>query len=127
MRLLLDTHTFLWWLGDDSRLGAETRKVVAHAGTVVFVSAASAWEIAIKRALGKLEAPGAIPDWIRKSGFDPLSIEVDHAVAAAELPPHHKDPFDRILVAQAQLEDLTLVTHDAELDEYDVAVQHASA
>jgi PIN domain nuclease of toxin-antitoxin system len=125
VRLLLDTHTFLWWLDDDTRLGAETRKVVAHAGNIVFVSAATAWEIAIKRALGKLTAPGAIPQWIRESGFDPLSIEVEHAAAAAELPPHHKDPFGRILVAQAQLEELMLVTHDAELDEYDVAVHHA--
>jgi PIN domain nuclease of toxin-antitoxin system len=125
VHLLLDTHTFLWWLGDDPRLGPEARKAVADGDNLVFVSAATAWEIAVKRSLGKLEAPGDILGWVQESNFDPLSIEMEHAIASAELPPHHKDPFDRLLIAQALLENLTLLTHDTQIDPYDVPVLYA--
>ena len=126
MRLLLDTHAFLWWLRDDSTLGPLSRAAIEDDGNTVFVSAASAWEIAVKRRNGKLDAPGEIVDWIEQSDFTPLSIDVEHAIAAAELPPHHRDPFDRMLVAQAQLEGLTLVARDDAIDAYAVAVLDAA-
>ncbi len=126
MRLLLDTHAFLWWLGDDRRLGPTSRAAIADERNVVFVSAASAWEIAVKRRSGKLEAPGDIADWIAASDFAPLPIDVSHVIAAAELPPHHRDPFDRMLVAQAQLEELTLVARDDTIDAYAVATLDAA-
>jgi PIN domain nuclease of toxin-antitoxin system len=112
MRLLLDTHVFLWWLNNDRQLGADTRRAIEKPENTVFVSAATAWEIAVKRGSGKLEAPGDIVEWIEQSSFSGLPIAVEHAVAAAELPMHHSDPFDRVLVAQAQLEEMTLVSHD---------------
>jgi PIN domain nuclease of toxin-antitoxin system len=118
--LLLDTHAFLWWLGDDPQLGATARSAVADPETLVLVSAASAWEIAVKRALGKLRAPGSISDWIVTAGFLELAISVAHAVRSAELEPLHRDPFDRLLVAQAELEGLTLVTSDERLAAYGV-------
>jgi len=126
VRLLLDTHAFLWWLADDAKLGPKARAAIADERSAVFVSAASVWEIAVKRRSGKLDAPGDVADWIERCDFAPLSIDVEHAVAAAELPPHHRDPFDRMLVAQAQLEELTLVARDDAIDEYDVAVLDAT-
>jgi PIN domain nuclease of toxin-antitoxin system len=84
VRLLLDTHAFLWWLGDDARLGPKARAAIASPENAVFVSAASAWEIAVKRAGGKLAAPGDIAAWIEQSSFDELAIEVEHAIAAAK-------------------------------------------
>jgi PIN domain nuclease of toxin-antitoxin system len=125
VRLLLDTHAFLWWLQDDPRLGPAGRGAIEKPENLVFVSAASAWEIALKRALGKLEAPGDIGEWIDGNSFTRLPIEVDHAVAAAGLPDHHRDPFDRLLVAQAQLEGLTLVADDERIARYDVALLDA--
>jgi len=125
LQLLLDTHAFLWWLGDDPKLGPQARATIGDGGNAVFVSAASAWEIAVKRASGKLDAPGDIAAWIAKSDFSELPIEVEHAIAAAELPRHHTDPFDRMLIAQARLEELTLVAHDDELARYDVAILDA--
>jgi PIN domain nuclease of toxin-antitoxin system len=126
VRLLLDTHAFLWWLTGGRRLGAGARRVIAEPENVVFVSAATAWEIAVKRASGKLDAEGDIGSWIEDEGFARLPIEVEHAIASAELPRHHSDPFDRLLVAQARLEDLALVAHDDQIDKYDVTVIDAS-
>jgi PIN domain nuclease of toxin-antitoxin system len=126
LKLLLDTHAFLWWLADDRELGAKAREEIADGGNLVFVSAASAWEIAVKRAAGKLEAPGDVAEWIAQSNFAPLPIEVEHAVASVELPMHHSDPFDRLLVAQARLENLALVARDEAIDRYDVTVIDAS-
>ena len=125
MRLLLDTHTFLWWLNNDAKLGTSAKAAVADPDNVVHVSAASAWEIAVKRASGKLHAPGDIRSWISDSGFAALPIEVEHAIASAELPKHHNDPFDRLLVAQAKLENLALVAHDSEIGKYGVAILDA--
>jgi PIN domain nuclease of toxin-antitoxin system len=124
--LLLDTHVFLWWNADDPVLGPRVREAIADPGNIVFVSAASAWEVAVKREVGKLDAPGAISAWIAEGGFAELAIEVDHAIASAELPKHHRDPFDRLLIAQARLEQLTLVTNDAEIAKYDVETLDAS-
>ena len=126
MLLLLDTHAFLWWNNDDPKLGPEAREAIADSDNIVFVSAATAWEIATKRASGKLEAPGDIAEWVHKDDFTPLPIEIEHAVLSVDLPNHHRDPFDRLLVAQATLEDLTLVTIDDEIAKYDVEMIDAS-
>ncbi|HVB77269.1 MAG TPA: type II toxin-antitoxin system VapC family toxin [Candidatus Nitrosotalea sp.] len=120
MRLLLDTHVLLWWLADDARLSANARAVIASAESEVLVSAASAWEISIKRALGKLDAPDDLEAQLVQHHFSPLAISVGHALAAGALPRHHDDPFDRILVAQAQMEGLTITTRDPSFQPYGV-------
>lgn len=127
MLVLLDTHAFLWWNNDDAALGPVARSAIADGENIVFLSAASAWEIATKRANGKLDAPGHIADWVSRDGFAELAIDIHHAVRSAELPWHHRDPFDRLLIAQAQLEDLTLITNDPEIIQYDVEILDASA
>lgn len=120
-RLLLDTHIFLWWRGQPSRLTEKVRSSIATAD-IVFVSAASAWEAAIKASMGRLELPDTIEAGVLASGFEKLLITFSHAEQAAGLPSHHRDPFDRMLVAQARAEDLTLVTHDQLLEAYDVKI-----
>jgi PIN domain nuclease of toxin-antitoxin system len=121
VRLLLDTHVVIWALGDDRRLGRTARSAIKDVTNAVYVSAATAWEMALKSALGKLDVPPDIRDWIDRSAFSALPIEMEHAFASASLPLHHRDPFDRMLVAQAQLEDLTLVTGDPQIARYEVA------
>jgi PIN domain nuclease of toxin-antitoxin system len=121
VRLLLDTHVFLWWRERSPRLEEEALRAIAGAD-VVLVSAASAWEIAIKSALGKLRLPGPLEPAVEESGFSRLPIEFRHAAAVEALPPHHGDPFDRMLIAQALVEGLTLVTHDRHFDPYRVPV-----
>lgn len=116
--LLLDTHVFLWWRTDSPKLAGVAREEIARAERV-FVSAASAWEAAIKAALGRLELPAAMESGVRQSGFDPLPVTFAHAEAVRRLPHHHRDPFDRMLVAQAQVEELVLVTHDRRLESYE--------
>jgi len=120
-RLLLDTHVFLWWRGEPSRLPLPVRDRIATAD-IVFVSAASAWEAGIKVALGRLDLPDTIEAGVLASGFEKLPIAFSHAERAASLPLHHRDPFDRMLIAQAQTEGLTLVTHDGLLKPYDVEI-----
>lgn len=120
-RLLLDTHVFLWWRGEPSRLSPEVQSRIATA-ELVFVSAASAWEAGIKVALGRLDLPDTIEAGVLASGFEKLLITFPHAERAASLPAHHRDPFDRMLVAQAQIEDLILVTHDGLLKPYDIDI-----
>ena len=122
MRLLLDTHALLWWLADDVRLGERARRVIAAPENDVYVSAASAWEIAIKAGLGKVSAPNDLAEQIDASAFFALPIDVVHALEVRQLPEHHRDPFDRLLVAQARLEGLTLVTADPRISRYDVPV-----
>jgi PIN domain nuclease of toxin-antitoxin system len=122
VRLLLDTHVVLWWLSGDRRLSRPVRSSIERQADQVLVSAASAWELAIKRAVGKLEPPVRWPQEIIEVGFEPLAITLDHAREAGELPRHHADPFDRMLVAQARLEALTLVSADPNIARYDVAV-----
>jgi PIN domain nuclease of toxin-antitoxin system len=120
VRLLLDTHVLLWSLGSPAQLRADARDAIEDGGNEVLVSAASAWEIAIKRALGRLEAPDDLPSAMEAAAFVPLSITIPHALAAGALPPHHRDPFDRMLVAQATLEELTVVTRDPHFARYGV-------
>jgi PIN domain nuclease of toxin-antitoxin system len=121
VRLLLDTHVFLWWRANDRRLTEAARSAVADA-EIVFVSAATAWEAAIKAALGRLRYPDTIEAGVEASGFEKLSITLAHAERAARLPRIHSDPFDRMLVAQAQSEALALVTSDRLLRRYGVSL-----
>jgi len=124
-RLLLDTHTLLWWLDDPNQIAAPAREAVAEGENEVYVSAASAWEVAIKSALGKLSAPDDLEGAMESAGFAALPITVRHALAVRTLPDVHRDPFDRILAAQAKVEGLTLVTRDARLGQYGAAVMPA--
>ncbi len=124
-RLLVDTNVLLWALGGDPSLGDDTRDALADPGNDVFVSAASIWEIAIKRALGKLNAPANLVAAVEAAGFSELPVTYVHAEQAGSLPKHHTDPFDRMLVAQAQVEGLTLVTADANIPRYAVRTMAA--
>ena len=125
MSLLLDTHAFLWWLDDDPRLGGDARARIADPAAIVFVSAATAWEIAIKSGLGRLhlaEPPeDCVPREIERGRFRALPITVDHALAVRTLARHHGDPFDRLLIAQARCEGLRIVTADAAFAAYPIA------
>ena len=125
MRLLLDTHVLLWSLSEPRTLSGRTREALEDAVNEVFVSAVSGWEIAVKRALGKLEAPDDLEAGIMGHGFLPLNVTFAHAEHAGALPPHHGDPFDRMLVAQAQIEGLVLVTSDARISLYGVRTMAA--
>jgi len=124
VRLLLDTHTLLWWL-NDSALRPTARNAIADPGNDVFVSGASAWEISIKEALGKLSAPSDISAQITANGFEPLPITLAHGFAAGALPRHHDDPFDRMLIAQAQMENLITVSRDSRFARYDIQLIEA--
>ena len=124
MRLLLDTHAFLWWLDGDRRMSRKARALVADNDNEVFLSAASVWEITTKARLGRLPRALAVaadvPAAMASQGFAPLSITTAHAQRAGSLPGSHRDPFDRMLVAQADLEGLPIVSIDAVFEEYRV-------
>jgi PIN domain nuclease of toxin-antitoxin system len=124
VNVLLDTNALLWWLADSDRLGQPARAVLADPSNTVYVSAASAWEIAIKVGLGRLEAPrhvaGWLPDALTANRFTPLPITIKHALGVEELPPYHADPFDRLIISQAIAEDLRVVTGDRQLGLYDI-------
>jgi PIN domain nuclease of toxin-antitoxin system len=122
--LLLDTHVVLWWLADDPTLD-EGIKVRLDQEPDVYVSPATVWEVAIKQAIGKLSQPADLPERIRDSGFRQLPITFEHGIAAGRLPLIHRDPIDRMLIAQAQIEELTLVTRDADIQKYNVSVLSA--
>ncbi len=123
MRLLLDTHVFLWLLAEPERLGDRIDSL-QDPGNQLFLSAASSWEIAIKVQIGRLELPDEpkryVPDRMRAIGAEPLPVQHTHALAVAELPPIHRDPFDRLLVAQARNQRLRIVTADAQITRYEV-------
>ncbi|MHB1444597.1 MAG: type II toxin-antitoxin system VapC family toxin [Acidimicrobiales bacterium] len=120
MSLLLDTHILLWWLSDDPLLPAVAREAIASPESEVLVSAATAWEIAIKRAAGRLDAPDDLLEAVGANDFETLPITAAHALAAGALPPHHSDPFDRMLIAQARAEGLTLISVDDRFPQYNV-------
>ena len=123
MNLLLDTHVLLWALDNHPTLSPAARTAIIDGHNVVFVSAATAWEITIKKALGKLQAPSDdYLDELKRHRFTPLDITTEHALAVERLPMHHADPFDRMLVAQAQVEKLTLVTRDPKILIYSVPI-----
>jgi PIN domain nuclease of toxin-antitoxin system len=122
LRLLVDSHVLLWHLLDDPRLTPGPTATIEAEDAEVLVSVASLWEIAIKNALGKLEAPEDLPRRVEELGFEPLAIDVEHAWAVRQLPHHHRDPFDRLLIAQAQVERLPILTANPAFGEYDVKV-----
>lgn len=121
MRLLLDSHVFLWWRLDSRKLKQAARTAIARAD-LVFVSAASVWEITIKQALGRVVVDDSLSALIEASEFSPLNVTVRHAERVGLLPPHHGDPFDRMLIAQALVEGLTIVSHDEQFEPYGVAI-----
>ena len=125
--LLLDTHVLLWWLGNDARLGAIARSHLSREDNRLVVSVASVWEIAIKRARGKLRVRADLEPVLDAQGIESLPIELSHAEAAGALPDLHRDPFDRMLVAQAIDEGLVLVTADAKVAAYEVTTLDASS
>jgi len=120
VQLLLDTHVLLWSLAGDDRLGDRAVDLIEDGRNVVYVSAASIWEISIKRSLGKLRVPGDVPTEVDAASFVRLPISFEHAVEVAALPDLHADPFDRMLIAQARTDRLTLMTDDAVMQRYDV-------
>ncbi len=122
MNLLLDTHILLWWLSDQSLLSSKIRKLISDADNMVFISAASIWEISIKKASGKLITPNDLENALMESDFQELPIHHSHANLAGKLPQHHTDPFDRMLIAQAEIEKLTLISHDRHFKQY--AIKH---
>ncbi len=125
MNLLLDTHVLIWAFSRDPQLSQAATEAIRDGENMVFVSAATAWEIAIKKALGKLKVPGNYQEGLQRYRFTPLSITTEHALAVEQLPPHHKDPFDRMLIAQAQIEKLTLVTRDPNMQAYGISIIEA--
>ncbi|HEY2017689.1 MAG TPA: type II toxin-antitoxin system VapC family toxin [Bryobacteraceae bacterium] len=129
MNLLLDTNALIWWMLDSKKLGKRARHAIVRPGARLFLSSASVWEISIKSGMGKLRlkepAEKCIPH-LFELGFLPLAITFQHALAAGNLPLHHQDPFDRMLIAQAQCEDLTLLTGDPAIMAYDVRTIDAS-
>lgn len=127
LNLLLDTHALLWWLGDIPVLSREAQEAIADPLSNVYVSAACVWEIAIKKSLGKLRAPENLEQALAATAFHELPISIGHATEAGALPMHHNDPFDRMLVAQARIEKLTLVTRDEKIAQYGVSILRARA
>ena len=124
MRILLDSHVALWWLEDSGSLGLRCRELIQSADEAFF-SAVTPWELGIKRALGKRTMPDGLSDALVSGGFIPLDISVHHAEHAPGLPLHHRDPFDRMLIAQAQLESLAIVSADGSFDPYEIEVVNA--
>ena len=122
MNLLLDTHTVLWWLSDDPALSETARAAIADPENTVFLSAVVMWEIRIKQSIGKLDLPDNFGEVLDEQRFAELAVTVDHAHTIAELPAAHRDPFDRMLVAQAMVERMVIVTRDRSIADYDVEV-----
>lgn len=129
MSLLLDTHVLLWALTEPGKLGTNTRSTIEDPGNEVWISCASLWEVAVKYQLGKLPLPGKpaalFPPYLEASGFLTLAVMPEHALAVADLPRHHRDPFDRMLAVQASVERHTLVTLDPVFDRYGIATLRA--
>jgi PIN domain nuclease of toxin-antitoxin system len=129
VKILLDTQAWLWMLADPDRLARRARRLIERSDNELYFSAASAWEIAIKWELGKLKLPADpaedVPSRMAQSGVIPLPIRHAHAVQVARLPRHHRDPFDRLLVAQASLEEMVLLTADRQFDVYGIRLERA--
>jgi|MudIll2142460700_1097286.scaffolds.fasta_scaffold49214_2 PIN domain nuclease of toxin-antitoxin system len=126
MKVLLDTHTFLWWITDDPKLSLRVRGIISEGENEIFISAATGWEIAIKSQIGRLKLPDEpqrfILEQMKINGMKSLPIEMRHALHVSTLPTYHQDPFDRILIAQAQMEDLPVLSADPEIGKYEVTI-----
>jgi len=126
MKVLLDTHTFLWWITDDPKLSLRVRGIISDGENEIFISAATGWEIAIKAQIGRLKLPDEprlfILEQLKINGMKSLPIEMRHALHISTLPIHHQDPFDRILIAQAQMEELPVLSADPQFWKYDVTI-----
>ncbi len=120
MKLLLDTHILIWWLSEASRLSQTEIDLITDTDNFIFVSAATAWEIVVKKMIGKLEAPDDLPAALAINNFLELPITIEHSQKLYQLPLHHNDPFDRIMIAQAISEDLTFMTRDTKISLYDI-------
>jgi PIN domain nuclease of toxin-antitoxin system len=120
MNLLLDTHTLIWTLENNPTLSSKARDVIIDGKNMIFVSSVSAWEISIKKSMGKLETPDNLYEEIQLHRFTELKINFEHALLAGNLPAIHKDPFDRMLISQAIIEKLTLITRDKQIAQYNV-------
>lgn len=120
MRILLDTHCLLWWLDDAPELGTVGRELIADPQNLIFVSVASFWELRIKEGIGKIELPSNFLEAVREQSFEMLPIGVEHTERLCGLPLHHRDPFDRLIIAQAMDEGLTVLSHDRAIALYDV-------
>lgn len=118
MKFLLDTHALIWWLANEPTLSQKARKAIADPDNLVFLSAASAWEIAIKKSIGKLSVPDDLAAQIEKKDFQPLPINISHALYVEKLPLYHTDPFDRIIIAQGICEKMKIITRDSKFDAY---------
>ncbi|MCG8336741.1 MAG: type II toxin-antitoxin system VapC family toxin [Proteobacteria bacterium] len=122
MNLLLDTHILLWWLDDNPILKESERAAISNPDNIIIVSSAVIWEIRIKQGIGKLELPSEYFEVIKKQGFEFLPITFEHVYAVGNLPMHHRDPFDRMLISQAKHQKLTIITRDNIIKKYDVKV-----
>lgn len=126
MRLLLDTHAFLWWVNDSPQLSQAAREAIADAGNSVFFSVVSAWEMVIKSKLGKLGVPQSLSDFLtdqlQRNSFEILPVYLPHALQVADLPDYHRDPFDRLLIAQALIQNMRIVSGDPQIHRYPVDV-----
>lgn len=126
MRFLLDTHSFLWWITDSQHLSQTAQNIISDSNNELFWSAASSWEVAIKYNLGRLRLPEApelfIPTELVKNRIESLHIVDEHSFRAGQLPIHHRDPFDRMLIAQAQIEEMKIISNDHQISLYDVNV-----
>ncbi len=125
MKLLLDTHVFLWWLQAPEQIAKDARSSIEDTDNTILVSIVSLWEIAIKRSLGKLEAPVDLVHDVNRVGFIQLQIQTIHLVELESLPSHHRDPFDRLLVAQSRVESATLVSRDEQIFRYEGQLMRA--
>jgi len=126
VKVLLDTHTFLWWISNDTRLSSRAREIISNGNNELLLSAASGWEIAIKVRLGRLQLPYEperfIPEQLVINAIQSLPIKISHALHTYSLPIYHRDPFDRIIIAQAQLEGLPILTSDPQIAKYKVEI-----
>ena len=126
MKFLLDTHTFLWWITGDAQLSERSKEIIGDSDNQIFLSAASGWEIAIKSRIGRLQIPrpisGFISEQMAENAVDNLSITMSHALQVSDLPDHHRDPFDRLLISQSQIENMPILSVDPLIKKYDVQV-----
>jgi PIN domain nuclease of toxin-antitoxin system len=126
MKILLDTHTFLWWITDDQRLPDHAREIISNGDNELFLSAASGWEITIKAKIGRLNLPDEpqrfIPEQMKLNFIQSLPIQMSHALHVSTLPDYHRDPFDRLLIAQSQLEEIPILSSDPQIANYQVEV-----